>query len=34
MEDKNLIYFPVHITPGYEVAIKSSEIQSDVSLFP
>ena len=30
MEDKDMIYYPVHLTAGYEAAIKSSENQSDV----
>ena len=33
MEDRNIIYYPVHLTPGYEAAIKSSEHQSDVRYF-
>lgn len=30
MEDRDIIYYPVHLTPGYEAAIKSSENQSEV----
>ena len=30
MEDRDCIYYPVHLTPGYESATKSSEMQ-DVS---
>jgi len=29
--DRDLIYYPVHLTPGYEAAAKASEYQSDVS---
>jgi len=31
MADKDLIYYPVHLTPGYEAALKSTENRSDVS---
>nr|CAB3264277.1 nebulin [Phallusia mammillata] len=31
MEDRDVIYYPVHLTPGYETAVKSSENQSDVA---
>nr|XP_026693118.1 nebulin [Ciona intestinalis] len=31
MADKDIIYYPVHLTPGYEAAVKSNEHQSDVS---
>ena len=31
MEDRNTIYYPVHLTPGYEAAINSNKHQSDVS---
>uniref|UniRef100_H2XXK9 SH3 domain-containing protein n=1 Tax=Ciona intestinalis TaxID=7719 RepID=H2XXK9_CIOIN len=30
MADKDIIYYPVHLTPGYEAAVKSNEHQSDV----
>ena len=30
--DKDMIYYPVHITPGYEHALDASKFQSDVSL--
>lgn len=29
--DKSCIYYPVHITPGYEQALEVSKFQSDVS---
>ena len=29
--DRNLIYYPVHLTPGYEAALKANEYQSEVS---
>lgn len=28
--DKDCIYYPVHITPGYEQALEVSKIQSQV----
>ncbi|XP_077966510.1 uncharacterized protein LOC120341950 isoform X3 [Styela clava] len=31
MIDRNLIYYPVHITPGYESALKASQFNSDVN---
>ena len=31
MSERGLIYFPVHLTSGYEVAIKSAKFASDVS---
>ena len=30
--DKHKIYYPVHITPGYEQALDASKFQSDVSI--
>lgn len=30
MEDRNLIYYPVHLTSGYEVAIKANQYVSGV----
>jgi len=33
MEDRNLIYYPVHLTPGYETAIKASQYINGVGLF-
>jgi len=29
--DKSLIYFPAHITPGYEAAVEATKATSDVS---
>ena len=29
--DKHEIYYPVHITPGYEQALEANKFQSDVS---
>jgi len=29
--DKSLIYFPAHITPGYEAALEATKATSDVS---
>lgn len=31
MIDRNIIYYPVHLTPGYESATNASKFQSDVS---
>ena len=33
MEDRDLIYYPVHLTPGYETAIKASQYVNEVSVF-
>ena len=31
MENRNLIYYPVHLTDGYEVALKASQYINEVS---
>ena len=34
MTDRDLIYYPVHLTAGYEAALKSSGFQSNVRNIP
>ena len=31
MADRNIIYYPVHLTPGYESAVKASQYINGVS---
>ena len=31
--DKQVVYYPVHITPGYEASIDVKKVQSDVSKY-
>lgn len=31
MDTRDLIYYPVHLTPGYEAAVKANVYHSDVS---
>ena len=31
MEDRDLIYYPVHLTPGYDTAVKAGQYMHGVS---